>query len=89
MCRKLYRIHILFVVEALTKSFKQPGLLSQLPKNDYIKIHALNLIHAAYITKQNLSTDGTTINGALELINKSKEDLKALQQEDIREEVVL
>ena len=58
-------------------------------KNDYIKIHALNLIHAAYITKQNLSTDGTTINGALELINKSKEDLKALQQEDIREEVVL
>ena len=58
-------------------------------KNDYIKIHALNLIHAAYITKQNFSTDGTTINGALELINKSKEDLKALQQEDIREEVVL
>jgi IS30 family transposase len=60
-------------------------------KNDYVKIHALNLIHAAYITKQNLSTDGTIINNALEVINKSKEDLKQLQgeqqREDIREEV--
>ena len=48
-------------------------------KNDYIKIHALNLIHQCYITKQNLSTDGTVINGALELIEKSKKELQKLE----------
>ena len=48
-------------------------------KNDYIKIHALNLIHQCYITKQNLSTDGTVINGALELIQKSKRELQKLE----------
>jgi predicted transcriptional regulator len=48
-------------------------------KNDYVKIHALNLIHQTYITKQNLSTDGTVINNALELIKKSKRELKNIE----------
>lgn len=51
-------------------------------KNEYQKIHALNLIHQCYITKQNLAGDATVINAALEMIKKSKAELNNLKQED-------
>jgi hypothetical protein len=51
-------------------------------KNEYQKIHALNLIHQCYITKQNLASDGTIINAALEMIKKSKVELKELKEDN-------
>ncbi len=56
-------------------------------KNDYVKIHALNLIHQAYITKQNLSADGTVINNAMELMQKSKKELQDLQSGNLNANV--
>lgn len=50
-------------------------------KNEYQKIHALNLIHQCYITKQNLMTDATVINAALEMIKKSKKELEDIKQD--------
>lgn len=79
--KKLPHIHLI-CARGIDDVIKTAWGIVASAKNDYVKIHALNLIHAAYITKQNLSTDGTVINNALELINKTKDDLKELQHED-------
>jgi hypothetical protein len=57
-------------------------------KNDYQKIHALNLIHQCYITKQNLATDGTIINAAIEMVKKSKKELEHIKNEDHQQSFV-
>jgi hypothetical protein len=48
-------------------------------KNDYLRIHALNVLMAAYAHKQALTTDSTIVNESLNIIEKRKEKLKKLE----------
>lgn len=50
-------------------------------KNDYLRIHALNILTAAYSHKQALITDSTVVNESLNIMENAK------QTEVIQEEV--
>ncbi len=60
-------------------------------KNDYLRIHALNVLMAAYTHKQALTADSTVVNESLNIIEKAKQRLKKLEEEQqtevIQEEV--
>ena len=41
-------------------------------KNDYLRIHALNVLMGAYAHKQALTTDSTVVNESLSIMEKAK-----------------
>jgi IS30 family transposase len=48
-------------------------------KNDYLKIHALNVLMTAYAHKLALTTDSTVVNESLNIIEKSRQKLEKLE----------
>jgi hypothetical protein len=79
--KKLPHVHLI-ASQGIDKVIRTAWQIVEETKNPYVKVHALNLLHSSYVTKQNLASDGTVINNALELIKKSKAELKELKQED-------
>lgn len=79
--KKMPHVH-LQVMQGIERVIRTGWALVNSGKNDYVKIHALNLIHSAYITKSNLSTGTAVVQDSLMLLNKSKEELERIVAND-------
>ncbi len=77
--RKMPLAHIQ-AMQGIEQVIKSGWQVVKEAKNQYIKVHALNLIHTAYITKSNLSTGTGVVTDSIKLINKSKEELEQIEQ---------
>jgi len=77
--RKMPLVHIQ-VMQGIEQVIKSGWQVVKEAKNQYIKVHALNLIHTAYITKSNLSTGTGVVTDSIKLINKSKDELEQIKE---------
>jgi|GEM_PF-506804 hypothetical protein len=76
----------LICMRGIDSVIKHAWIIISNGKNDYVKIHALNVLMAAYAHKQALTTDSSVVNESLNLIEKSKEKLEELEGDQERHE---